>query len=128
MLSSRSKSTTCQRKGCLLRFKLNSIATSHGSAQKLGNDVGRDSESIATKVCSQICSKNERTIKKLKNCMATRRLPTSATTSPTMFASHAVTSLDRKCFYFQFDGFFSNLPWKTIIYCVTDQPSIAMIA
>ena len=40
--------------GHLLRFKLNSTATSGGSTQNLGNDVKRDSESIATKVCSQI--------------------------------------------------------------------------
>ena len=32
----------------------NRTATSDGSAQKLGNDVWYDSESIATKVCSQI--------------------------------------------------------------------------
>ena len=42
------------RKGRLLRFESNSTATSDGGAQKLGNDVRRDSESIATKVCSQI--------------------------------------------------------------------------
>ena len=52
--SSRSKSTTCQRKGCLLRFELNSTA---GSAQRLGNDVWQDSELIATKICSPIGSK-----------------------------------------------------------------------
>ena len=32
----------------------NSTATSDSCTQKLGNDVLRDSESIATKVCSQI--------------------------------------------------------------------------
>ena len=53
MQSSKSKSKTCQRKDHLLRFKLNSTATSDGGAQ-LGNDVRRDSESIATKVWSQI--------------------------------------------------------------------------
>ena len=52
--SSRSKSTTCPRKGRMLKFESNSTATLDGSAQKLGNDVRRDSESIATKVCSQI--------------------------------------------------------------------------
>ena len=41
-------------KGRLLRFEPNSAATSDGSTQKLGNDVRRDSELIATKVCSQI--------------------------------------------------------------------------
>ena len=51
--SKRSKSTRCPRKGCLPRFELNSTAISVGSAQKLGNDVCHDSESIATKVCSQ---------------------------------------------------------------------------
>ena len=45
---------TCPKKGRLLRFELNSAATSDGGAQKLGNDVRRDYESIATKVCSQI--------------------------------------------------------------------------
>ena len=48
--SSRFKSTTCPRKGRVLRFELNSSATSDGDAQKLGNYVRRDSESIATKV------------------------------------------------------------------------------
>ena len=45
---------TCPRKGRLLYFDANSAATSDGGAQKLGNDVRRNSESIATKVCSQI--------------------------------------------------------------------------
>ena len=40
--------------GRLLRFQSNSTATSDGGVQKLGNDVRRDSESIATKVCCQI--------------------------------------------------------------------------
>ena len=52
--SSKSMSTTCLRKGRLLKFELNSTATSDGGAQKHGNDVRRDSESIATKVCSPI--------------------------------------------------------------------------
>ena len=52
--SSRSKLTTCPRKGRLLRFESNSTATSDGGAQKLGNDVSHDAESIATKNCSQI--------------------------------------------------------------------------
>ena len=37
--SSNSKLTTCLRKGHLLRFELNSTATSDGRAKKLGNDV-----------------------------------------------------------------------------------------
>ena len=43
-------------KGCLLRFESNSdsTATSDGGEQKLRNDVWHDSESMATKVCSQI--------------------------------------------------------------------------
>ena len=52
MQSSRSVSTTCPRKWRLLRFELNSAVTSDGGEQKLGNDVRRNSESIATKVCS----------------------------------------------------------------------------
>ena len=55
--SSRSMSMTCPRKGHVLRFKLNSTATSDGSTQKLGNNVRLDSESISTKVCSPISSK-----------------------------------------------------------------------
>ena len=54
LLSSRSKWTTSPRKGRLLRFEQNSTATSDASAQKLGNNVWYDSESISTKVCSQI--------------------------------------------------------------------------
>ena len=50
LLSCRSKSTTCPRKGRLFRFHSNSTATSDGGAQKLGNDL-HDSELIATKVC-----------------------------------------------------------------------------
>ena len=52
--SSRSESTTFPRIGRLLRFKSNSAATSDSGAQKLGNDVRRDSESKATKIWSQI--------------------------------------------------------------------------
>ena len=47
-------------KGCspaAAHSKSISTVTSEGCAQKLGNDVRRDSESKATKVCSQICSK-----------------------------------------------------------------------
>ena len=51
--SSRSESTNCPRKGSLLRFEQNSTATSDACAQKLWNDVWRDSESITTKVCSK---------------------------------------------------------------------------
>ena len=53
--SSRSKLTTCPRKEIFLRFESNSTAILDGGAQKLGNNVRRDSdsESIATKVCSQ---------------------------------------------------------------------------
>ena len=36
----------------------------------------------------------------------------------------AVNSFDRTSFHFQFEDFLSNLPLWTIIYCVTDQPSI----
>ena len=46
-------SSLCLRKGRLLRFKLNSTATSDGGAQQLGNYVWRDSDFVATKVCSQ---------------------------------------------------------------------------
>ena len=49
--SSRSVSTTCQRKGCLLRFESNRTAISDGGEQNAA------SESIATKVCSKISSK-----------------------------------------------------------------------
>ena len=85
--SSRSVSTTCPRKGSLLRFESNSAATSDGGAQKLGNDVRHDSESIATKVCSQIGRKWN-----------------------AMFESHVVTSVDRTSFDFRFEDFLSNLP------------------
>ena len=56
-----------------LRFELtrNSTATSDGGAQMLGNDVWYDSESITTKVCSQIGRKWN-----------------------VMFESHVVTSID----------------------------------
>ena len=55
--STRSKLTSCQEKGRLLRFEKNGTdctATSDGSAQKLGNDVWHDSESITTKDCRRI--------------------------------------------------------------------------
>ena len=45
---------TCRRKGRPLRFEPISTYTSDGGAQKLGHNVWHDSESIATKVCSQI--------------------------------------------------------------------------
>ena len=85
--STRSKSTTCPRKGRLLRFESNSAVTSDGGAQKLGNNVRRNSESIATKLCSQIGRKWN-----------------------AMFESHVVTSVDRTSFDFRFEDFLSNLP------------------
>ena len=75
MQSSRSVSTTCPRKGSLLRFKLNSAATSDGGEQKLGNNVRGNSESITTKVCSPNRSQMK--------CY---------------FESHVVTSVDRTRF------------------------------
>ena len=50
--SSRSKWTTCLRKGRLLQFQSNSISISNCSVQKLGNYFWHDSES-KIKVCSQ---------------------------------------------------------------------------
>ena len=51
--SNRSESPICQRKGQWLRFWLNSTATLDDCEQKLGNYLWHDSESIASKVCSQ---------------------------------------------------------------------------
>ena len=73
-----SKSTTRPRKGRVPRFE---------GAQKLGNDVRRDSESIATKVCSQIGRKWN-----------------------AMFESHVETYIDRTSFNFRFEDFFNSLP------------------
>ena len=50
---SRSKSTTCPRKGSVLRFQLNRTATSDSGEQKLGNNSWYDSEWITTYVCCQ---------------------------------------------------------------------------
>ena len=47
----------CLRKGRLLRFQLNCIATSHGPVQKLGNNLWHDCESIIANFCSQWCLK-----------------------------------------------------------------------
>ena len=77
---------TCPRKGCQLRFKLISTATSEGCLQKLGNYVWHNSESITTKVCSQTSCKWN-----------------------VMFESHVVTSVDRPSIDFQFEDFMSNL-------------------
>ena len=54
---------------------------------KLGNDVRRDFQSIATKVCSQIGSKWN-----------------------AMFEGHVVTNVDRTSFDLRFEDFLSNLP------------------
>ena len=83
--SGRSESTTCPRKGCLLRFELNSTATWDCGAQMLGNDVWRNSESIAIKVCRQIGRKWN-----------------------VMFESHIVTSVDKSSFKFRFEDVLSN--------------------
>ena len=69
--SSRPNRTTCPRKGCLLRFKSNSTATSDGDAQSLEMMLGDDrrySESIATKVCSQIGRKWNVMLESWKPC------------------------------------------------------------
>ena len=63
--------------------------TSDGCAQKLGNDVRRDSESIATKVCRQIGRKWN-----------------------AMCESHVATSVERTTFDNQFEDYLSNLPCK----------------
>ena len=89
--SSRSVSTTCPRKGRLLRFESNSAATSERGAQKPGNDVRHNSESITTKICSQISRK----------CNA-------------MFESHLVTSVDRTSFDFLFEDFFEQSSFVNI--------------
>ena len=86
---------TCSRKGRLLRLRFESNSTgraiSDGGTQKLKNEVWHDSELIATKVCSPICSKRN-----------------------AMFESHVtvvtVTSVDRTSFNFLFEDFCSNLP------------------
>ena len=52
--SSRSKSTTCQRKGRLLKFKLNSTATSDGSAKKLGTMSGTILNRLQPKFAAQL--------------------------------------------------------------------------
>ena len=136
--SSRSKSTTCPRKGSLLRFESNSTATSDGGAQKLGNDVRRDSESIATKVCSRIgrkwnatCPRKGRLLRFESNSTATsdggaqnlgndvshnsESIATKVCSQigrkwNAMFESHVVTSVDRTSFDFRFEDFLSNLP------------------
>ena len=80
--------TNCGRKWCLLRFQLNTGSAALDSyTQKLGNNVWRDSKSIATKVCSQISRK-----------------------SIAMFERHVVTSVDKTSFNFGIEDFFSNLP------------------
>ena len=91
--SSRSKSMTCKRKGHLLRFKLNSTATSDGCIQKLENNVRRDSELIATKDCSQIYGK----------------------WNP-MFVSHVVTSLSMAALTGQASIFHLKLFWAISLY------------
>ena len=82
--SSRSESTTCLKKGRLLRFELNSTATWQA---KLWNDVWHDSESIAPKNWSQIGSKWN-----------------------VIFESRVETSIDSTSFGFRFEVFLSNLP------------------
>ena len=47
-------SITCPRKECLLRFQLNSTATSDGKVQKLGNDLCHDSDLIQNLHPSQL--------------------------------------------------------------------------
>ena len=96
------KSTTCRRKGRLLRFQSITSSTSDGYAQRLGNDLWNDSESIATKVCSQIGRKCRK-----------------------MFESQVEVCIDWTSFNFQFKDegvFMSNL---LIIYYVTEQQSIS---
>ena len=81
--SRRSKSTTCPRKGLLLKIEQRSDF--RWRRAKLGIDVWRDSESIAIKVCSQIGRKLN-----------------------AMFESHVVTSVDRTSFYFRFEDFWQS--------------------
>ena len=90
-------------KGRLLRFWSNSTATPDGSEQKpeVVNNVWHDSELVATKLCSQIgCKWNA------------------------MFESDVETGIGWTNFYFWFEYFFSSLPLKIIVICVTDQISI----
>ena len=100
--------TTCPRTGSLLRFELNSTATSDGSAQKLCNNVWHDSESISEWFW----------INHNQGLQANR--------------SQMKCDVWRPCgdqrwqdkLWFSIWRFLSNLSLSTIIYCVTDQPSI----
>ena len=109
------------------------------AAQKLGNYFRHDSESIATKVCSPIgskwnvnCLRKERLLRFELNSKATSdgSAPILVVCSQissewnVMFENHVVTSVDRISFDFWLEDFLSNLSLQTIIYCVTDQPSI----
>ena len=73
------------------------------SLKTMSGWLWHDSESIATKVCSQISSKRN-----------------------AMFEIHSETSIDRTSFNFRFNFFFSNLLLKTIIFRVNGQPSITL--
>ena len=86
----------CLRKGCLLRFQSNCIATSDGPVQKLGNSPWNDSESIVANFCSQWCLK--------------AMLEAGLTGQASIFNS--------KTFW----AMLSNLLLKIIIYWVIDQP------
>ena len=92
-----SRSMTYPRKGCLLRFWSNS--TSHGCAQKLGNNLWYHPELTATKVCSH------------KGCKSNKILE-----------SLVKTCIDRTSFNFELKDFLSNLLLKIIIYWFTDKP------
>ena len=134
--SSRSKSTTCTRKGRLLRLELSSTATSDGGAQKLGNDVWHDSELITTKVCSKIgrkwnatCLRKGRLLRFKLNSTATSdggaqklwndvwRDSKSIATKPNRSEMKCYvckpcrTSVDRTSFNFWFEDFLSYLTW-----------------
>ena len=96
--SSRSKSTTCPVVGRLLRFESNSTVLTDGCAQKLGKDVWHDSESIATKLCSQIGRKRN-----------------------VMFENSVLTSIDRTSFDFRLEeDLFLGI-------CLCNQPSTGLL-
>ena len=129
MQSSRSKLTTCPRKGPLLSFQRNSTATSFCGTQKLGNNLWYDPESIATKVCSQNSSKwKAKSQSHLETCIdwtiATKVCRQNSSKWKAMSPSHVETCIDWTIFNFLFQDFLSKLLLKIVIFYVTYQTSI----
>ena len=102
--SSRSKLTSCPRTGFLIRFQVKSQDTSDGSVVKLGIKLWYELESQSQPKFAAECLQRKHNDRKTYKDLH-------------WLGKHGLGKL-----LLSIEDFFSNLPHKIIIHCVTEQP------